>query len=135
MKRKRPHFTLLSRRNLLCFGGFATRRWTIVWGIRFMASVIVSAFGLILAAAALLGAGLGSRVGGLGTIVFAFSLLLLLIGSALLIRAKKLAYALVVVLGVILFLACSVMPWYGKHGGKPGTGSHRHSIWELGHVH
>ena len=100
-----------------------------------MASVIVTAFDLILAAAALLGAGFGNRVGGLNTIVFAFSLLLLLLGSALLIRAKKIAYALAVVLGVILFLACSVMPWYGKHVGKPGNGSHRHTIWELGHVH
>lgn len=32
-------------------------------------------------------------------------------------------------------LVCGSMPWYGEHPDITGLVRHRHSIWELGHIH
>ncbi len=68
--------------------------------------------------------------------IFSLGLLILLIDSVLLFRERKSWQAAVVLIGAVILFGCSWFPWYGPHGGdSPGRDIHRHSIWELGHVH
>jgi hypothetical protein len=68
--------------------------------------------------------------------LFGLAILLLSINSILLLKMKMFKYAFALALVIFVLLACSFIPWYGEHVGEPiERSTHRHSIWELGHVH
>jgi len=73
---------------------------------------------------------------GLFAIVFyGLALLLMIADSVWLLASRNIRLGLAVLTIVPVLFACSLMPWYGEHGGEPpGKDRHRHMIWKLGHV-
>jgi hypothetical protein len=68
-------------------------------------------------------------------VLFVSALLLLLAGSLLYFLSKKRVQGTVVLLSALVLFAVSWLPWYGRHEGEAGMGYHRHTMWQLGHVH
>jgi hypothetical protein len=69
---------------------------------------------------------------------FPLALFVLLWSFVISLRSQQQQQATIAGALILVLLLLSFLPLYGKHGGEPGEvggGLHRHSIWELGHVH
>jgi hypothetical protein len=97
----------------------------------------LSTVGLGLGAGVLL-ASLGEdRLGTATPLLMAAALAAQAAGSAALFWRRRFAYGAAVLVGTAVLVQLSVMKWYGEHGVPTQTGwqTHRHTVWELGHVH
>jgi uncharacterized membrane protein YdjX (TVP38/TMEM64 family) len=69
--------------------------------------------------------------------VFVLALAILTADAAALFWLRRFAYGVVTAAVLATLLQFSLMKWYGPHWA-PGSlegHNHRHTIWELGHVH
>lgn len=68
--------------------------------------------------------------------LFTLGLLLQSIGSVALILLRHYKFGVAGLVFVLILLACSFVPCYGEHVGEPAEPrSHRHVLWDLGHIH
>ena len=67
--------------------------------------------------------------------LFCLSLAMLLAGTVLLYRRGCHTYAIGMLAVIVTLVVLSCLPWYVVHWTPRGGQTHRHSIWELGHVH
>jgi ABC-type uncharacterized transport system permease subunit len=73
--------------------------------------------------------------GTLVTLIFPVAVGLLFWDGCVYLWWRRVRVGVVIILLAIALLVCSFMPWYGKHGTPWERQSHRHTLWELGHVH
>jgi hypothetical protein len=92
---------------------------------------------LALAAGVLLASLSEDRLGAAAPPLLAVGLAALTVGSAILFWRRRFGYGTAAVVIVVAVIQLSLMPWYGRHGAPTETGweSHRHTLWQLGHVH
>jgi hypothetical protein len=98
---------------------------------------VLSGVGLGLAAGVLLASASEDRLGTLAPLLMAVALAAQVAGSAALFWYRRFVYGAAALVAAAVGLQLSLMPWYGEHGAPTGTGwqTHRHTLWELGHVH
>jgi uncharacterized membrane-anchored protein len=93
-----------------------------------------------------IGAGMGISIlsvcawidlGLLAQLVFLIGLLFLVVGATNFLRRKEFVYGAIVLMLIASIFQLSILEWYGPHSvpGPTGFQSHRHTIWEMGHVH
>jgi hypothetical protein len=68
-------------------------------------------------------------------IIYFLTLATLASGTILLLMARRFISAAVASFCLALLLVLSFQPWYVEHWTPWEEESHRHTIWELGHVH
>lgn len=70
-------------------------------------------------------------------LVFCLSLVAALVAAGALSRRGQRLPAVLIVAFVTSFLFLSFGPWYVEHAalGPAAFSTHRHTLWELGHVH
>ena len=96
----------------------------------------LNVIGLLLAMLVLMACRQGSSIEGSAVFLFALAILLLIVGTNKIIREGYRAHGMVMAILITALLIASLMPWYVPHYVPWNGGStHRHSIWELGHVH
>lgn len=86
----------------------------------------------------LLAGGFANFVESMSVLFFFTTLLCLIIGVVGAAWSKQWQAAITGACVFTIVLACSFQPWFGKHAALGDGGVldiHRHSLWELGHVH
>jgi hypothetical protein len=98
---------------------------------------VLNGAGLALTAGVLLTSSDGDRLGAAAPPTLAAGLMVLTAGTAMLLWLRRYAYGAAVAGVTVAVICLSLMPWYGLHGVHTPAGwkEHRHTLWELGHVH
>jgi hypothetical protein len=95
-------------------------------------------FGSATSTLILLAGGFTKFVESMSVLLFFTALLCLIIGVAGAAWSKQWQAAMTGAGVFTIVLACSFQPWFGEHAALGDDGTldiHRHSLWELGHVH
>jgi hypothetical protein len=106
--------------------------------------VTICLSGILISAAVLLLSAFSMSLGGHGAHLiemngiagFVIGLIAAGVGATLAAVRGNLWVAAATVVAINVLFALSFLPWYVEHTGKAGLGpTHRHHLWELGHVH
>jgi hypothetical protein len=91
----------------------------------------------LIAVATLLFVAFGPDSGGIAIPIFSVACALSFWNGLRLLRERRMASGLVLIVLVVILLASSARPWYAEHSTpwEDDPFPHRHSLWELGHVH
>jgi hypothetical protein len=98
---------------------------------------VLNGVGSGLGAGVLLVSAAGDPLGNAAAVLFALALAILAANAAALFWLRRFAYGAATLAILVALIQFSLMSWYGPHWAPDSLDghNHRHTIWELGHVH